>query len=110
VATEAKTRTYIVPVPKVFTALQNSTGQAPIGNILNSTVELDPASSAPNRAWFFTIVGTPTDRFYDIQKYRVTATEVAVVLNQHASTSFTNANIISISRYTDASFYQIDTA
>jgi len=108
-ATESKARTYIVPLDKVFNALQNQTGKAPIASIFSCLVEEDSTAIPPNRAWFFVLEGRPTPTHYDTQKYHVTAAEVAAVLNNHTGQSFTAANIIAITRY-EGSFIQVETA
>lgn len=114
-ATESKVRTYILPVADVMTALQNSTGQAPVfgADPKQSTVTIDPTSNPPviPNAWFITLIGSANvaKQFYDTQSYRVTAAEVATFVNNRAGTSFNQTNIVAVRRHSDNSFFEVQT-
>ncbi len=108
-ATESKITIYHFPISKAFTALQNATGVAPIGNIHTVEISENLAATPPDREWFFELVGPKSQTGYQIQTYKANATEIANVLNNHAGTSFTKANILGLIRSSDSSFIEVET-
>lgn len=111
--TQSKVKTYLLIVPLVETALENATGVASIDDLIHATVEVDPAALPPpslTSAWLITVVGPQVNQqYYETQTYRVTATEVANFVNNHAGTSFTAINIVSVTHGRDPSYFEVTT-
>lgn len=108
--TESKKRTYKIPATTVFTQLQAATGKAPIAPLSNYEVLItNPGAALGDRDWNIQAVGPASQTFYDTQTYNVTDNEVANFINSHAGTSFTAAQIVGLSRGTDATFFEVET-